>query len=494
MPAAPGALPGSLHVASYPWIVMDRELRDLDETRIFMAQGLLLQRFRPPGPASVRPTLQWALEIAAEGNPLPPAGFLADFANIALGTDQMPRSGVLHGAWPGPGLMRAYEDFVLGKLLADASLERAGDVLRRYEGRDQARGLAYVLEQMRSRSGWGGVHLSPAALKTLQRDPPEQLLAVAAESLDAGGLQPLVVQLMEELIAAMRRAAELLGPEDLFELEHGTALEELGQRVALQQLLRGITMLDGLVPRVRPRPRAGRQEVPTRVIDEDTYPVGGFSSLSTRGTVESLLHSQLAYMEKDNRPDLFDIKFLRDELLYYARDENEFLRRRRTFVVALQPDLVDARVKDAELPYQRGVLLLAWIVVAVRRVLDWLSSDALTFVIAFVGDKDATLAPERSLLEMVFRDLIQNGTVALVALPAIRDLEEECKARARRSLCHVLVVSTADHPLKMEFAATTRLVAAGAVPQLRWDGEELTSSPDLDGWAALLQALLDAWV
>ena len=62
---------------------------------------------------------------------------------------------------------------------------------------------------------------------------------------------------------------------------------------------------------------------PTRALDEDTYPVGGFTSISTRGSIESLLHSQLAYMETDERPDLFDIKFLRDELLYYARDENQ---------------------------------------------------------------------------------------------------------------------------------------------------------------------------
>ena len=41
------------------------------------------------------------------------------------------------------------------------------------------------------------------------------------------------------------------------------------------------------------------------------------------------------------------MKFLRDELLYYSRDENQFLRRRRTFVFALFPDLVDARFKDA---------------------------------------------------------------------------------------------------------------------------------------------------
>ena len=40
-------------------------------------------------------------------------------------------------------------------------------------------------------------------------------------------------------------------------------------------------------------------EVPTRILDEDIYPVGGFTSLSNRGSIESLLHSQLAYMETD---------------------------------------------------------------------------------------------------------------------------------------------------------------------------------------------------
>ena len=97
-------------------------------------------------------------------------------------------------------------------------------------------------------------------------------------------------------------------------------------------MVRTARALEADLPRQAPRQRARRFEVPTRFLEEDTYPVGGFSSLSTRGTIESLLHSQLAYMEPDERPDLFDIKFVRDELLYYARDENNFLRRRRTFV------------------------------------------------------------------------------------------------------------------------------------------------------------------
>src|SRR5207248_6066964 len=141
-------------------------------------------------------------------------------------------------------------------------------------------------------------------------------------------------------------------PEDVFELEHRTALDDLSQRLALRQVLQAAQQFEQGLPQHRIRPLAGRQEVPTRVLDEDTYPVGGFSSLSTRGSVESLLYSQLAFMEEQERPDLFDVKYLRDELLYYARDENNFLRRRRTFAFVLFPDLVQAHFKDADLPWQ----------------------------------------------------------------------------------------------------------------------------------------------
>src|SRR6185437_1043138 len=104
-------------------------------------------------------------------------------------------------------------------------------------------------------------------------------------------------------------------------------------------------------------------------------------------------------MEKEERPDLFDIKFLRDELLYYARDENQFLRRRRTFVFILYPDLDQTRFKDRGLEFQRGVLLLALLYTIVRKLSEWLSTDALTFHFLFVveGDNDP-LAAERDLL------------------------------------------------------------------------------------------------
>src|SRR5262249_8635385 len=239
---------------------------------------------------------------------------------------------VLGSAGLPAGLVRTYEDHVLGKLYADWHFERASDAVRRYQGRDQDRGLAFILNQFRERSGFPGVWLSPAVIRGLREMPPEEVLNRGWDTLTNDGLMPLLAELYEGLIAAARRTGEVLGNEDIFELEHGTALVEMGQRVALRQVLLAAERPEAALPPPKVRARAGRQEVPTRVLDEDTYPVGGYASVATRGTIESLLHSQLAYMEKEERPDLFDIKFLRDELLYYSRDENQFLRRRRTFV------------------------------------------------------------------------------------------------------------------------------------------------------------------
>ena len=80
----------------------------------------------------------------------------------------------------------------------------------------------------------------------------------------------------------------------------------MGQYVALRQIRQTTAKFESRLPARPVRPLIGRKEVPTRIHDEDQYPVGGYTSLSTRGSIESLLQSQLAYMEKET-PDLFDM-------------------------------------------------------------------------------------------------------------------------------------------------------------------------------------------
>ncbi len=477
------------------------ELRDPDEARLFLVQGLWLQRVRVPSAAMVRPALEWARWIASQGTPLPPVGFVADLGHAALGADWEAKSGreAVHVPGLPPGLLRTYEDYVLGKLYADWTFARASDVLRRLPGEKQLRGLDFILKQFRARADFEGVGEMTAAIKALLDTSPQEVLAQGWDSLSRAGLHPLLNHLYDSLIASARRSAEVLAPEDVFELEHGTALVEFNASVALREVLRAASRLEATLPARRLRPLAGRQEVPTRVLDEDTYPVGGFSSLSTRGTVESLLHSQLAFMERDERPDLFDVKFLRDELLYYARDENQFLRRRRSFVFALFPDLVHTRTKDRDLDYRRGTLLLALLFVVVRRLSDWLSTDALLFEFLFLQGPDGqeSLEEERGWLEMLFREQIETGTVVVKKAVPLGALAKACAERARRSLCHCLTLSTSDRPFEALDTVVTRLTLDGPCPALGVGDEEPVypeGEEPFDVWAGVLRELLQRWI
>jgi hypothetical protein len=253
--------------------------------------------------------------------------------------------------------------------------------------------------------------------------------------------------------------------------------------------------------------------VPTRVLDEDNYPVGGYSSISTKGSIESLLHSQLAYMEPEGGAgDLFDLKFVRDELFYYSRDENQFLRRRRAFVFALAPDLVAARFKDAELPTQRIVLTLATVLTLVRRLEDWLSTDALSFEIVFLRPgagrfasraeelkalATVPLAHEAELLQLLLREPIERKSAELRLLDGWSALEALCEDLSRHAQVHCVTFAAGPVELSPEGAVVTQVQVNGPRPQVtdghgvpvRFDAEDAA-----DHWAAVVERLLELWV
>src|SRR5262245_13679754 len=261
-------------------------LKDLESARAYLVQGLCLQRVLPP--RALKPALEWALEMVSEGMPLPPTCLVADLGHMAFGMDWETREArALPPVAGAPGeLVRMYEDYVVGKAVADWTFLCAGDVLRHYHGRDRARGLAFLINQFRERAGFGGVELSPAWVKGLFDLPEHDVLSQAAEAIRSGGLHQVLESQMRAVVVASRRTAEMLSQADVFELEHRTALDEFGQRLALRQVLLAAATFEKALPYHSLRPLAGRQEVPTRILDEDTYPVGGYTSLSTRGTVE----------------------------------------------------------------------------------------------------------------------------------------------------------------------------------------------------------------
>ncbi len=477
-------------------------LRDPDVARQYLLQGLWFQRAMHPSAATVTSALTWSLAIADAGQPLPPTGLVADFVHAALGKEREGRGHKEPANIPGwaAGLARTYEDLVLGKLYADWTFERAGDALKRIEPEKQPLGLAYLVKQIRERGQFGGVELSPGIIRGLLTNAkPEENLRRGWDLLNQTGPLPLLIELYEQAIAGCRRLAEVLALEDVIALEQKTALLSMAEYVAHRQVLQMAARLEEGLPRHKIKPRAGRREVPTHVLDEDVYPVGGFASISTRGTLESLLHSQLAYMEKEKerQPDLFAVKFLRDELYYYSRDENQFLRRRHTFLFLLHPDLVHARFKDAELPCQRLVLALALMLAAARKVSEWLSADSLHFEFLLVGDADKqTLAEEAKLLGLLFREQIANKTVTVEAL-ASGEIDRRIQWHARRSLCQCLAVSSKKWDVQSNEATVGYLRIDAPRPVLIIDDEPAPEAEDEEpfgSWMQALMGLLQAWV
>ena len=103
----------------------------MDEARRFVLQAIWLQRVvYPPQPGNLRTYLEWALEIASSGDPLPPVGFVADVGMAAFGMDRGEKRARAEATnLPGlpPILARTYDDHVLGKIYADWTFERACD-------------------------------------------------------------------------------------------------------------------------------------------------------------------------------------------------------------------------------------------------------------------------------------------------------------------------------------------------------------------------------
>ena len=338
--------------------------------------------------------------------------------------------------------------------------------------------------------------MTPAAIKGLIQNSPQSVIQQAWQSCGEVGVSPGLMRDYESLIRAVRGTGDLLGPEDIFELESGTALAEFGQRIALRQVLQVAAQLQRELPHQKPRSRPRKYSVATNIMEEDHYPIGGFASISNRGTIESLVRSELAYIDEQQRPDLFDIKFARNELLYYSRDENEFLRRRLSFVFILYPDLVATRIKDNQLPCQRIILLLACLYVCVRQLVDWLTGDAIKFEFLLVESTDENqLTDERTLIETLFREEIVTGHVVVQSIQP-SDVAARCAALARSSLCHTLSVAAGDVPVSDDYSIAARMRIDAAQPTLIFP-EEAIHQPEergFKGWQQQLDQLLRFWV
>ncbi len=490
------------------------ELRDPVEARRYALASALVSRCGPLTGERVINGLRWARELLSEGAAMPPLGLIVNVGDAIL-SGMRGRSDplVLTECVLDAGLTRRYEDYVLGKLFVDSTMERASDAIDGYPKADQDRAVAFVVGQACRRCAAPGVLLNPTALAKLLEEPADSLLPhcmSAWNELASLGLTTRLESELEQVVTAFQSAGAWLGPEDVFELESGTAVRDFGQKVALRQTIQAADFLQRELPPHRPTNRSRSAAAATHLLQEDAYPVGGFTSLTNRGTLESLLRSELAYMDPSERPDLFDMKYVRDELLYYARDENQFTRHRLTFFFHFDANLIGARHKDAELDYQRMILALGTVRAAVDCLLRWLREEALSvqIVLPLEENEAALLREEQELLEVLFRQELSSGLANLSRL-TMPELLETLKIEHQRAHCQGVLISQGAPETIPHLGAWSVLSVAGPRPALEHLAERSAraSSPTDNprtgshviqdanqSWRAMLGELLQSWI
>ncbi len=476
------------------------ELPTQEQARRGVMESLALARLIDcTDAAAVRETFEWGQMIFIMGWPVPPLGFVADIGQSVFDRSWDALDAVSPSAcWP-PSLRQQYEEFWLRRLWTDRGFQRAAAFLRRLSPDERKRGIAFLSSYLAFRLRMRRLLFVPYVLtQMLQPSELSQALQQARDWLQ----QP---QFMNELHAtyahamqAARSLPELIAPTILAAIEDRSALSDMLTLAATRELRRAVSRLLDRIPAASPRTKPEAPDLLSPLRTEASYPTGGYGEITTRGTWESLLWSQLAFMEQQ-QPDLFDIKWLRGELYYYSRDENYLWRQRRMYVFVLAPDLMTARFKDRHTPHQRMILVLAIVAAIIQRLLDWLAGDRLQFRIIWPGtpDNPQPLANEQNWLQVLLRPLCEQGIVQCEAWPQwepgrIRDLSRDWPVYG------VMMTIAETAPLPPE-GAWWIFQLKGKQPLLKdrhgvmRGGETDDTADPLSPWASVLDQLLQAW-
>lgn len=214
-----------------------------------------------------------------------------------------------------------------------------------------------------------------------------------------------------EKVSQSMRWSELLQEEDLFELAHWEQLSTEHLRIGCRQLIEVERRL-GEIDITRVSVNEPETEVETAFIDETHVPTGGVAGLTNRGSIESMVVSELAYMEDGPGINLFDLRYLEGEILYYMRDAGTLRRKRRTIHFVVDMDKLFS-VKSPGFDYQFSILAQGLALRILRDVFQIFEADSVEAHFHYVAPEEQhdVLLKEVNLLEVLLEDAVKHGWV-----------------------------------------------------------------------------------
>ena len=151
----------------------------------YLCESFWFQRYGQPQAQHVPDVLRWAHALSEEGLGVPSLGMLADIGHLAVrhvASERSAASTCDPRRLPS-GLLRRYEDYVLGRLWSDRDFERAVAAVSSCEASRIPASVAFLVHRVCARSGVAGVEINPAILKRLRAQPVNALLATGWDAL-----------------------------------------------------------------------------------------------------------------------------------------------------------------------------------------------------------------------------------------------------------------------------------------------------------------------
>lgn len=467
---------------------------ELSSAEAWFVAGLCTTRLGST-PQALERGLPWLRAALGENEALPPSGLILDVAAILDRRTEVPTDPAPYQ--PGDAELRrvvaSCEEEVVARLSFDARVADLQDALSALPEARRGNAAGVFVQLLLQRLEFAGRRVPLAPLRRLLALPSSELWELGLAVLHEGGEGVAwLTSDYDGLVLAARRARALFAAPEIQVIERFDVLRSASQRYALMQLAAATETLLRSTPRRVAKRRHRDRGRATRLQAEDAYPVGGYTSLATLGSIENLVSSELMYMEQDQDLDLFDVRYASNELLRYLRDENELLREPRGFRFVFHPSLASTRVvsKARGLPFQRCLLGFALACGACQRLGEWLENaviDARLLTLRTPG-RDDPLAPERDLARLLLHDLEERGIVSTGAV----DVEELSEDLQRADVDVVWITAREQAPeAQAPDGDVLEIDLSSDAPRLRRAGKEPKTELGFEGlFSELLSHLL----
>lgn len=238
---------------------------------------------------------------------------------------------------------------------------------------------------------------------------------------------------------------DLIGEEDLFIARNFDLLGDRAKRLAAYQVAKLEVDLGPSPPPPRHWVKEAAQ-VAVNLEDAGFYPRGGLDELATKGSIENLVRSELLYMDDSVKgPDLFSLRFVEGELLYYTRDDGQLIRRYRDLTV-----LVDLRPEHffryPGQPVRFSSVLEAMVNMAIEELFEVFEGDAIHIQLLSTEVDQHRNLPEA--WRVRFSHRLTKGDIDIGEVPELPSAIEEDQKKERSRARSVLYIGPDEAPSK----------------------------------------------